>query len=185
MKYNSYFIYLILFNLFLAAQSDNITKSKINIYDYNAISISGDTIPMSIYKNKYILLVNVASKCGYTSQYEELQQLHELYHDQINILGFPSNDYFWQERGTNKEIELFCKRNYGVTFPMFAKIHVKGKNKHPIYNWLSDSDLNGWNDKQPSWNFFKYLIDKNGNLISFFPSKMSPLDSSITNYFTK
>ena len=183
MKYNSYFIYLISF--IFTAQPDNLERNKRSIYDYNVISISGDTIAMASYGNKYMLLVNVASKCGYTPQYEELQKLYELHSDQINILGFPSNDFFWQERGTNKEIELFCKRNYGVTFPMFEKIHVKGKNKHPIYNWLSDSNLNGWNNKQPSWNFFKYLIDKNGNLIAYFPSKMSPLDTTITNYFIK
>ena len=127
------------------------------------------------------MIVNVASKCGYTPQYEELQVLSQLFDSNLVILGFPSNDFFWQEPGTNSEIKSFCKRNYGVTFQLFEKIHVKGKNQHAIYDWLSSSNKNGWNNKSPSWNFYKYFINREGDLINYYPSAVSPLDTSITN----
>jgi glutathione peroxidase len=160
--------------------SQNINKYK-SFYDHYAIGIDGDTIQMANYKGKHLLIVNVASKCGYTSQYQELQDLYDKTKPNLEILGFPSNDFLWQEPGTNSEIKLFCQLNYGVTFHMFEKIHVKGKKKHPIYKWLSNDNENGWNNKTPSWNFYKYLINANGELINVFPSKINPLDSSITN----
>jgi len=151
-----------------------------HFYDLNAVTIDGDTISMNKYINKTIMIVNVASKCGYTTQYSELQKLYSTHDSTLVILGFPSNDFLWQEPGSNQEIKLFCQRNYGVTFQMFEKIRVKGKKKHPIYDWLSSVDKNGWNDKAPKWNFYKYIINKDGKLINYFPSNISPFDSSIT-----
>ena len=153
---------------------------KNDFYDLRAISIDGDTISMDKFKNKTIMIVNVASRCGYTPQYSELQKLNMIYDSTLAILGFPSNDFLWQEPGDNDEIKLFCQRNYGVTFQMFEKINVKGKKIHPIYDWLSSKDKNGWNEQAPKWNFYKYVISKEGKLINFFPSSISPLDSSIT-----
>jgi len=167
-------------NLFSFLVATNIDL-PMSLYDYTAISITGDTLSMQEFSGKKILIVNVASSCGYTSQYADMQSLHEKYSDYIAVLGFPSNNFFRQEPGTNEEINKFCKREFGVTFTMFEKIHVKGKKQHPIYQWLSNKKLNGWNSKPPSWNFCKYLIDENGNLIKFFNSKVNPLDSSIVN----
>ena len=106
--------------------------------------------------------------------------MHEIYGESVAVLGFPSNDFFWQEPGTNSDIQKFCRTNYGVTFQMFEKIHVKGKNQHPIYKWLSDSNLNGCNDRAPSWNFCKYLIDEKGKLLEYYNMKIAPEDTAIT-----
>ena len=153
-----------------------------SFYDINAKTIDGHIVSMEKYRDKKVLIVNVASKCGYTPQYDDLQRLHETYGESLAVLGFPSNNFFWQEPGTNSEIQSFCKLNYGVTFQIFEKIHVKGKRQHPLYKWLSDSELNGWNNKSPSWNFCKYLIDEKGELIDFFPSRVKPLDTTITRH---
>ena len=176
--------YIILISIFpfliSAIEESKISKSE--FYDYSALSIDGNSIRMNKYKDSKILLVNVASKCRYTPQYNELQQLHEHYGNELIILGFPSNDFFWQEPGNNAEIKSFCNREYAITFQMFEKIHVKGRKQHGLYKWLSDSELNGWNDKSPSWNFCKYLIDEKGKLIDFYPSTVSPLDTVITRH---
>ena len=153
-----------------------------SFYDIKAKTIDGEIISMEKYRGKKTLIVNVASKCGFTPQYEDLQKLYEMHIDNLAILGFPSNDFLWQEPGTNEEIKNFCKRNYAVTFQMFEKVHVNGKKQHPIYYWLSDSKLNGWNDNTPSWNFCKYLIDEEGNLIEFYKSKIEPTDTLITRH---
>ena len=121
----------------------------------------------------------MASKCGYTPQYEDLQKLNEEYGDKITILGFPANNFGGQEPGTNEEIKKFCTGNYGVTFPMFEKISVKGVDKHPLYRWLTDKSMNGWNDQEPTWNFCKYFIDENGELKHFFQSSVNPFDEEI------
>jgi glutathione peroxidase len=152
------------------------------IYAISAKSITGETIEFSQYKGQKLLIVNTASKCGFTPQYEELQQLHEAYGDKITVLGFPSNNFLGQEPGTNEEIQQFCQKNYGVTFQMFSKIDVKGKNKHPLYEWLSNKELNGWNGKSPSWNFCKYLVDEEGHLVSFFGSSVKPTDEKILSF---
>ena len=154
-----------------------------SFYNISAQSIDGQPIIMEKYRGKKVLIVNVASKCGFAPQYEGLQELHEIYGESVAVLGFPSNDFFWQEPGTNSDIQKFCRTNYGVTFQMFEKIHVKGKNQHPIYKWLSDSKLNGWNNKYSSWNFCKYLIDEKGKLIDYFSQSINPLDTVITRYF--
>ena len=175
--FKSHILLLILAPLW--SQNINMYQS---FYDHYAIGIDGDTIQMANYRGKHLLIVNVASKCGYTSQYEELQNLYDKYKPNLEILGFPSNDFLWQEPSTNSEIKLFCQLNYGVNFQMFQKIHVRGRKKHPIYEWLSDNNENGWNNKAPSWNFYKYLMNGSGELIQVYPSKISPLDSSITNF---
>jgi len=165
--------------------SDDTFPDSLTFYDYEAKAIDGLTISMEKYRGKKILIVNVASKCGFTPQYKDLQTLHEIYGENLAILGFPSNDFFWQEPGTSAEIQKFCRTNYGVTFQMFAKTHVKGKNQHPIYKWLSDSNLNGWNNHAPSWNFYKYLIDEKGMLMKYFSMRTVPTDTVITNYLIK
>ena len=154
-------------------------KPNQSFYDLEATNIDGEKLSMSNYKNKKILIVNVASKCGYTPQYESLQALHEEYKDSLYILGFPSNDFLNQEPGTNAEIKTFCDISFGVKFDLFEKISVKGNKIHPIYNWLSNKSLNGWNNKGPTWNFSKYLIDENGTLIGIWGPSINPLSSEI------
>ncbi len=165
------------FNLNSAEKASENSKS---FYALSAENINGEIISMSAYTGKKVLIVNVASQCGYTPQYEGLQTLYETYSDSLVVLGFPSNDFMWQEPGSNSEIKKFCQRTYGVTFPMYSKIHVKGRKQHPIYEWLSDSTLNGWNHVNPSWNFNKYLLDKKGNLVEWFGADVEPLDTLIT-----
>jgi len=150
-----------------------------NFHEFKLKNIDGQEVDFAQFKGKKVLLVNVASKCGYTSQYADLQELHEKYGDKITVLGFPANNFGGQEPGTEEEIKTFCSENFGVTFPMFEKLSVKGVDKHPLYRWLSDKDLNGWNDKEPAWNFSKYLIDEEGNLMDFYPSAVSPMDEKI------
>jgi glutathione peroxidase len=149
--------------------------SKKSFYDFKMEAIDGKTIDFSQYKGKKVLLVNVASKCGYTPQYEQLQALHEKYGDKVTVLGFPANNFGGQEPGTNEEIATFCKKNYGVTFQMFKKISVKGSDMHPLYKWLSDKSQNGWNDQAPSWNFCKYLVNEKGELVKFYGSGVDPV----------
>ena len=153
-----------------------------SIYEFKAESITGEMIDFSQYKGKKLIIVNTASKCGKTPQYEGLQKLHEKYGDKVTILGFPSNDFGQQEPGSNIEIAEFCKLNYGVTFQMFAKIKVKGEGQNDLYKWLSHKDLNGWNDQVPTWNFCKYLIDKNGKLVQFLESGVTPMDQKIIDF---
>src|SRR5690606_12337578 len=150
-----------------------------SFYDFKMKDIDGNEVDFNQYRGKKVLVVNVASKCGYTPQYAELQELNEKYGNQIAILGFPTNNFGGQEPGTNEDIKQFCTENYGVTFQMFDKVSVKGVDTHTLYRWLSDKDLNGWNDKEPSWNFCKYFIDENGPLKKFFPSSVKPMDEEI------
>lgn len=152
-----------------------------SFYDFKMRDIDGNEVDFNQFKGKKVLLVNVASKCGYTPQYADLQELNEKYGDKVVILGFPANNFGGQEPGTEEDIKAFCTENYGVTFKMFQKISVKGVDKHPLYRWLSDKDLNGWNDKEPTWNFCKYLIDEQGELKEFFPSSVKPLDDEIVS----
>lgn len=148
-------------------------------YDFKLKDIDGNDVDFSQFKGKKVLIVNVASKCGYTPQYEDLQKLHETHGDKVTILGFPANNFGEQEPGSNEDIKQFCSENFGVTFPLFQKISVKGVDKHPLYRWLSDKNLNGWNNTEPSWNFCKYLINEQGKLVKFFPSAVNPMDEEI------
>ena len=146
-----------------------------SFYDFKMKSIDGKMINFSTFKGKKVLCVNVASKCGYTPQYTDLQKLSELYGNKVVVLGFPANNFGQQEPGTNEEIVQFCKDNYGVTFQMFEKISVKGDDMAPLYQWLSKKEYNGWNSEEPNWNFCKYLINEKGELAGFFASKVKPL----------
>lgn len=178
-------MFLSLLSLFgcnsIKTRPGNARSSSQSIYDFTVKSIDGELLNLSVYRGKKILIVNTASHCGYTPQYKDLEVLYNKYKGKLVVLGFPSNDFLKQEPGSNADISSFCSRNYGVTFPMFEKIEVKGNNKHPLYQWLSDKNKNGWNSKTPSWNFCKYLIDENGNLEAFFPSGTKPLSHEITS----
>jgi glutathione peroxidase len=165
--------------LFKVEKGDGTTLSK-SIYDYSYHSLGdGKEIKLSQYKGKKILFVNTASQCGNTPQYEQLQALSKKYADKLVIVGFPANEFGAQEPGGNKEIAEFCKKNYGVTFPMSQKIIVKGEGMDPIYQWLTKKELNGKMDSEVKWNFQKYLIDEKGNFINMFPPKMKPDDPEI------
>ncbi len=146
-----------------------------SLFDFTVASLEGQPVALSQYKGKKIILLNVASKCGYTPQYADWERFYEANKDEVVVLGFPCNDFMSQEPGSAADIAEFCQRNYGVTFPMFEKVHVKkGADQAPLYQWLTDPALNGWNSQEPSWNFCKYLINENGELTHFFPSKVKP-----------
>ncbi len=164
----------------------NVSKMKpqISFYNIQAKMNNGEVISLEKFKGKKILIVNLASNCGYTPQYAELEKLHQLNKDKVTVLGFPSNDFGGQEPGSDEEIESFCKINFGVTFSLFSKDHVAGNNKQPVYDWLSDKNKNGWNSEEPTWNFCKYLIDEEGNLIGRFSSSVSPMDKEILDKLT-
>lgn len=152
-----------------------------SFYEFKMRGLDGKEVDFASFKGKKVLLVNTASECGYTPQYEALEELSKKYAGKLVVLGFPANDFGQQEPGTNAEIGAFCKKNYGVTFQLFEKIDVVGPNTAPLYNWLSKKEQNGWNDQAPKWNFCKYLIDEQGNLIGFFPSAVKPMDSKIVD----
>lgn len=148
--------------------------SMSDFYDFRVKALDGEEIDFSRYKGKKVLLVNVASECGYTPQYEDLQNLHQEYGDKVAVLGFPANNFGGQEPGTHQQIIEFCQKNYGIDFQMFAKISVKGADQHPLYEWLREQS-----GQEPSWNFNKYLLDENGKVIGFYPSGVNPLDEQI------
>ncbi|GIL22586.1 MAG: glutathione peroxidase [Bacteroidota bacterium] len=152
-----------------------LVMSAPTIYDFKINSLDGKQVDFSAYKGKTLLIVNTASKCGFTPQYEELQKLHELYGDKVKILGFPANNFKGQEPGTNAEIAEFCKANYGVTFQMFEKISVLGADQHPLYAFLKEKT-----GQEPTWNFCKYLVKPDGT-VKFFNSKVKPLDPQIVD----
>lgn len=144
-----------------------------SVYDFKMNSLDGKEIDFSQYKGKNLLIVNVASQCGFTPQYAELEKLHQEFGDKVVVLGFPANNFGSQESGTNLEIAAFCEKNYGVKFQMFEKISVKGADQHPLYQWLREKS-----GQEPSWNFCKYLVKPDGT-VKFFPSKVKPLDKEI------
>jgi glutathione peroxidase len=152
-----------------------------SIYDFTVKSIDGKDINLSDYKGKKMLIVNVASECGYTPQYKGLQELYSKFRDSLVVLGFPANNFGEQEPGTNAEIKEFCTKNYDVTFPMFEKISVKGQDMHPLYKWLCTPADNGWNDKAPNWNFCKYLVNEKGELIKYYSFAVEPLDDALVD----
>lgn len=150
-----------------------IMVSPASLYDFKMNSLDGQQIDFAQYKGKTLLIVNTASKCGYTPQYTELQKLHEQFGNKITVLGFPANNFGGQEPGSSAEIASFCKQNYGVTFQMFDKISVKGADQHPLYQFLKEKT-----GQEPTWNFCKYLVKPDGS-ITFFSSKVTPLDKQI------
>ena len=167
-------IRLLLFSvLFLAA---------VSIYDFKVAGIDGKKINLSKYKGKKILIVNTASKCGFTPQYADLQKLYDSYKGKIVVLGFPANNFKQQESGTNAEIKEFCKKNYGVSFPMAEKVSVKGDDIHPLFKHLTEEAKKMGIEDPIKWNFTKFLIDEKGKLVAVFPSKVSPMSEEITRY---
>jgi glutathione peroxidase len=146
----------------------------VTIYDFKPNALNGKPVDFAQYKGKYVLIVNTASKCKYTPQYADLEKLHEQFGDKIAVLGFPANNFLWQEPGSSEQITEFCQKNYGVKFQMFEKVSVKGKDKAPLYKWLEAKT-----GETPSWNFCKYLVDPTGNVVGYFGSKVSPLDGKI------
>lgn len=175
MKQFSLIISFLLMSVFIFAQ-------KPTVYGFKVAGIdSGTTIDLSQYKGKEILIVNVASKCGYTPQYTDLEKLYEKYKDKMVIIGFPENNFLGQEPGTNAEIKQFCTSKYNVTFPMAAKINVKGDSIAPLYKWLTEKSMNGVEDSHVTWNFNKYLINEKGEYVAHFISKVAPMDSVLTS----
>jgi len=151
----------------------SVMTSTTTIYDFKINSIDGEPIDFARFKGKNLLIVNVASKCGYTPQYADLEKLHETYGNKVVVLGFPANNFGSQEPGTNAEIAEFCQKNYGVKFQMFEKISVKGDDQHALYKWLKEKT-----GSEPTWNFCKYLVKADGT-VKFFSSKVKPLDPQI------
>jgi len=152
------------------------------LYDFKVPALDGSTIDFSKFKGKKILIVNTASECGYTPQYADLQKLYEAHKSNLVIVGFPANNFGGQEPGSNTEIKEFCKKNYGVTFPMAGKVSVKGDDIHPLFKWLTTKSENGVTDAEIKWNFTKFLLDEKGKLIAVFPSKVNPNSEEITKY---
>lgn len=156
-----------------------------SFYSYTVQTLGGKDFSMATLKGKKVLVVNTASKCGFTPQYEDLEKLYKNYGgDKFIIIGFPANNFKNQEPGTNSEIQEFCRLNYGVTFPMMAKISVKGDDMAPIYQWLTRKELNGKMDSEVKWNFQKYLIDENGNLSKVYGSMVNPMSDKIIKWIT-
>ncbi|HSK13758.1 MAG TPA: glutathione peroxidase [Phnomibacter sp.] len=151
-----------------------------SIYELSAVTNQGRLIDFASLRGRYLLIANTASHCGYTAQYAEMQQLQEKYPDLLTVLAFPANDFGGQEPGSDDDIANFCAVNFGVSFPVMMKTDVVGSTKNPVYKWLSDPAKNGWNSKEPTWNFCKYLIGPDGRLLGFFESAVSPLDPEIS-----
>ena len=160
-----------------------VAHAQNSVHNFKVEDIDGNSFDLSSLKGKKVLIVNTASKCGLTPQYEQLQKLYETYGgEKFVIVGFPANNFANQEPGTNEEIEEFCQKNYGVTFPMMSKISVKGDDIHPLYQWLTQKSENGVLDSEVSWNFQKYLINENGELVDMVEPKTKPDDDKIVNW---
>ncbi len=164
-------------------KSDQLITPPKSIYDFEFVNNSGEHIRMDQYKGKKLLLVNTASDCIYTRQYEMLQRLWDQNKDRLVVIGFPANDFGQQEQGSDVEIANFCSKNYGVTFPLAKKATVvRDSDQHPIFQWLTSKEQNGWNDQPPSWNFSKYLVDESGHLLAYFEPAVPPISENITSY---
>lgn len=158
------------------------TTESANFHDLSILALDGKTtINFADFKGKKVLCVNTASECGYTNQYEGLEELYKKYGDKVEVIGFPCNQFGGQEPGGAEEIASFCKKNFGVRFSLTEKIDVKGENQHPVYQWLTQKSLNGVADYKIKWNFNKFLIDENGKLIAYFESGVKPMDEKITS----
>ncbi|NNC45551.1 MAG: glutathione peroxidase [Winogradskyella sp.] len=153
-----------------------------SIYDIEINALNGQPLDLKQFKGKKLLVVNVASKCGFTPQYKELQQLQDQYKDKLAIIGVPCNQFGSQEPGSSDDIQQFCELNYGVTFPITEKIKVKGAHQHPLYQWLTQKACNGKKNSSVKWNFQKYLVNENGELIDYYFSMTSPLSSKLVNH---
>ena len=172
----------------LKFKTDNQSTSKmdlVSIYDIKINSLTGKPIDLNQFRGKHILFVNVASKCGFTPQYKELQELSDTYKDSLAVIGVPCNQFGSQEPGDSTEIETFCQVNYGVTFLITEKVDVKGNNQHPLYSWLTKKSKNGNSSSTVKWNFQKYLLSPKGELIDFYYSITSPISPKITKHLKK
>jgi glutathione peroxidase len=151
-----------------------------SIYNLNVQLNNGNNLPLQTYKGKKLMLVNTASNCGYTNQYDDLQKLYQQFSNKLEIIAFPANDFKEQEKGNDEEIAQFCKVNFGVTFPLAKKsVVVKSAGQNDIFKWLTDKNQNGWNDQPPSWNFSKYLLNEQGELTHYFDPSVSPLSDEV------
>jgi glutathione peroxidase len=175
------FVSLLLTCTLAGAQNPTTLKSMESLYNIALTDIYGESIDLSQYRGKKILFVNVASKCGFTTQYDGLQELHKTYKDKLVVIGLPCNQFGSQEPGTEAQIENFCRSNYGVDFQMTSKIEVKGDQQHPLYQWLTTETINGKMNSSVKWNFQKYLVDEQGELIDYFYSLTKPMSKKITN----
>lgn len=160
-------------------------EPPVSFHSLKGLLNDGSTLDFATLKGKKVLLVNTASDCGYTNQYEALQQLYEQHKDKVVVLGFPANDFKEQEKGSDAAIQEFCRKNYGVSFPLMQKSSViRSPQQNVIYQWLTDSAKNGWNNKMPSWNFSKYLVDENGVLTNYFDPSVSPTSADVVKAIT-
>lgn len=175
--------------MWFTGKNDNAVKhlsndkavAPVSFYSLKDTANDGTVFDFEKLKGRKVILVNTASDCGYTGQYDNLQKLSEQYKDKLVVLGFPANDFKEQEKGSDEDIAAFCKLNFGVSFPLMKKSSVvKGSNQNNIFEWLTDSAKNGWNNKQPSWNFCKYIVDEEGRLTNYFGPAIEPLGKEIT-----
>ncbi len=153
-----------------------------SLYDIPVKALDGSEIDLSAFKGKHLLFVNVASKCGFTPQYRELQKLSDEYQDKLVVIGSPCNQFGGQEPGDAEQIQGFCELNFGVSFPLTEKLEVKGNNQHPLYQWLTTKDLNGKKSSSVKWNFQKYLVNPNGELVDYYFSITKPMSRKITKH---
>jgi glutathione peroxidase len=176
---------MLLFSIINIIAMTAFSETYKNLHDFTVTTLEGADYDMAQLKGKKVLIVNTASKCGFTPQYKGLQELYDKYGgDDFVIIGFPANNFMRQEPGSNEEIREFCSIHYGVTFPMMAKISVKGKDMHPIYQWLTQKKLNGFKDSTVKWNFQKYLVDETGNVVGVLSPKTKPLSEEIVSWIT-
>lgn len=170
----------------ITSLANDTVQPPVSFYSLQSIQNNGAVFDFEKLRGKKVLLVNTASDCGYTHQYDDLQKLSQQFPDKLMVLGFPANDFKEQEKGTDEEIAEFCRLNYGVSFPMMQKSVVKkGKEQHPVFQWLTDSTKNGWCNKQPSWNFSKYIVNEEGMLTHYFGSSISPLSDAFIRAIEK
>ena len=169
-------------NMFKGGNTYNAQSGTIDFYSLSCNTIDGEEYNFSQLKGKKVLIVNTASKCGFTLQYKGLQQLQEEYGDKLTVMAFPCNDFGKQESGTHEEINSFCEKNYGVSFLIMEKVKIKGSNPHPVYSWLLNESENGIADHNVWWNFHKFLIDSNGSLVGSYKSGVEPTDNRIISF---
>lgn len=169
--------------ILLATTLSTTNAQNVSFHSFVVTDIDGNEFPLSKLKGKKVMVVNTASKCGFTPQYEDLQALYDKYKDKnFVIIGFPANNFMGQEPGTNQEIKEFCTTRFSVSFPMMAKISVKGNDIHPLYQWLTQKSMNGVMDSEVKWNFQKYLIDENGKLVDMIPPKEKPNSEKVIKW---
>jgi len=163
-------------------KNENNKQPDISFYSLSVLLNKGNQLALKDLKGKKVLIVNTASDCGYTNQYKELQELYDMNKDHLEIIGFPSNDFKHQEKGTDEEIERFCTANFGIHFPLAKKsVVIKDKGQNSVFQWLTNKEQNGWNDQPPTWNFSKYLVNEQGILTHYFDPAVSPLSNEVMN----